>query len=131
MTGRIIERSHEGYTFRYWESDKGTVYSNFDCERRLEAAVWAVSRWFARCVRTRTTHPDPAEDRDDLQMRAVRWKIEKLAEHAQMMLTQLDELEGVDRKRERVKALRRVAGRTPAEAAAYLAKAAQLEGDAT
>lgn len=44
-----------------------------------------------------------------------------------MMLTQLDELEGVDRRQERIAQLREVAGRTPQEAAAYLAKADELE----
>lgn len=126
-TGRIIERSNGGYIFRYWQSDKGTPYSNFDCERRLEAAIWGVSRWFARSVRTRTTHPTATEDSDDIQMRAVRWKIEKLAEHAQMMLTQLDEIEGVDRKKERIQALRKVIGRTTEEAKAFLTKADELE----
>lgn len=124
-TGRIIEREHEGYTFRYWQSPKGTEYTNLDCERRLEAAVWAVGRWFGRTMCTRTTTPDAEQSRDILQV--VRWKLDKLAEHITMMQKQLDEIEGVDRKSERIAALRQIDGRTPEEAAAFLAKADKLE----
>lgn len=124
-TGHIDERKNDGYTFRYWRSPKGKVYTNFDCERRFESAIWAVSRWFARTVRTRTTSPDAEANRDDL--RTVRWKLDKLSEHVLMMQAQLDDLEGVDRTQERITQLRQIAGRTPEEAAAYLAKADELE----
>ncbi len=121
--GHIFERSKDGYVFRYWQSDKGTTYTNYDCERRLESAISAVSRWFSRTVRTRTTTPNA----DYHNVETLRWKLERLTEHVQMMLTQLDDLEGVDRKRERIKSLREVMGRTPQEAAAFLAKADELE----
>lgn len=124
--GSIEKRENDGYTFRYWRSPKGKVYTNFDCERRFESAIWAVGRWFGRTVRTRTTSPDAEANRDDL--RTVRWKLDKLSEHVFMMQAQLDELEGIDRTQERIAQLRQVAGRTPEETAAFLAKADQLEG---
>lgn len=124
-TGRIMQTKHEGYTFRYWRSPKGTDYTNFDCERRLQSAINAVSRWFSRTLRTRTVYPDAESRCDDLQR--LRWRIDEIAEYAAVAARELDRLEGVDRTQDRIAQLRQIAGRTPEEAAAYLAKADELE----
>jgi len=124
--GHIIERTGDGYTFRYYESKGGKRYSHFDCERRLEAATNAMQRWFSRAIRTRTTQGDAEQDRYELER--LRSAADELAEYAAIVQRELDRLEGVDRKAERVKALRMVEGRTPEEAAAFLAKADQLVG---
>jgi hypothetical protein len=126
--GRIIERTSDDYTFRYYESAAGIGYTHFECERRLVAAKNAMERWFSRALRTRTTSGDAEQDQYELQQ--LRWVADEITEYAEVIQRELDRLEGVDRKAERVKALRSVEGRTPEEAAAFLAKAAQLESEA-
>lgn len=123
--GRIIGRPSGGYTFRYYESKGGKRYTHHDCERRLEAAQAAMERWFSRAIRTLTTQGN-AEDRYELER--LRYVADDIAEYAAVIQREIDRLEGVDRRAERVRALRSVEGRTPEEAAVYLAKADQLEG---
>lgn len=123
--GRIIERTNDGYTFRYYESQGGTRYTHYDCERRLTAAKNAMYRWFSRTLKTRTDSGDA--EQNSYELKRLRWIAEEVAQYAEVMQRELDRLEGTDRLAERVKALRQVAGRTPEEAAAYLAKADALE----
>lgn len=125
--GRIIERTSEGFTFRYFESATGTQYTHYDCERRLKAAMSAIERWFSRALRTRTTSDDPELDRQ--QLRDLWYEADALAEYVAVIQVEIDRLEGVDRKTERITALRMVEGRTQEEAALFLAKANQLEED--
>lgn len=125
IQGRIIERTNEGYTFRYYESEKGTQYTHYDCERRLNAAKNAMYRWFSRTLKTRTDSGDAEQNSYDLKR--LRWVADEIAQYAEVMHREIDRLEGVDRKAERIKSLREIQGRTPAEAAAFLAKADQLE----
>lgn len=122
---RIIERSNEGFTFRFYESEKGTRYTHYDCERRLKAAANGLYRWFSRTLKTRTTSGDAEQDKYDLQR--LRWIAAEVAEYVAVIQRELDRLEGVDRTSERVKALREVTGRTPEETALFLAKAEQIE----
>lgn len=122
--GRIIERESDGFTFRYYQSAKGTTYAHSDCEQLLKAAQSAVGRWFSRALRTRTTNPAGEQD---YELERLRWAADELAEYSAAVQVELDRLEGVDRKTARIKALRAIEGRTPEEAAVYLAKAAQLE----
>lgn len=122
---KIIERSNDDFTFRYFESEKGTRYTHWDCERKLVAARNAMSRWFSRALKTRTSSGDAEFDSYELQH--LRYIAEGIAEYAEVIQREIDRLEGVDRKTERIKALRNVKGRTPEEAAMYLEKAAQLE----
>lgn len=123
--GRIIERTREGYTFRYYESPTGKHYTHYDCEARAKAALAGVARWLSRALRTRTTQGDAEQDRYELER--LRWIANELAEYAAAVQVEIDRLEGVDRTAERVKALRIIEGRTAAEAALFLAKADQLE----
>jgi len=118
--GRIIERTADDFTFRYYESAAGKRYTHYECERRLDAAKNAMERWFSRTLRTRTTPCDT-----DLQH--LRWIADDIAEYGATVQRELDRLEGVDRKAERIKMLRSVEGRTPEEAAVYLAKADELD----
>lgn len=127
--GRIIERGSDGFTFRYYEAPGGKRYGHFDCERRLESAINAMRRWFSRSLRTRTTHPPTSADRYELER--LRQVADELAEYATVIQREIDKLEGVDRKAERIKALRVVDGRTPEETALFLAKADRLEGTTT
>jgi hypothetical protein len=123
--GRIIERQNDGYTFRYYESPTGKHYTHYDCESRAKAAVSGVARWLSRALRTRTTQGDAEQDRYELER--LRYIANELAEYAAAVQVELDRLEGVDRKRDRIAALRMVEGRPPEEAALFLAKADQLE----
>jgi hypothetical protein len=58
----------------------------------------------------------------------LRDALRDLSGYVEAAQRELDRIEGVDRRAERIKSLREVAGRTPAEAATFLAKADQLEG---
>lgn len=124
--GRIIERVSDGFTFRYYESAAGKQYTHYECERRLDAAKNAMERWFSRTIRTRTMTGDAEQDGFDLQR--LRWVADDIAMYAAHIQRELDRLEGVDRKAERIKALRVVEGRSPEEAALFLAKADELAG---
>lgn len=64
---------------------------------------------------------------DELDLEWLEWKLDALEEYVAAMRKHLDEVRGVHGKRERIKLLRSVRGREPAEAAAYLAKADELE----
>lgn len=147
--GRIIEREMEHGTVRFFQAPgtrrkpEGSTYTHFECERRAKAAVAAMSRWLGRAIRTRTTWTEDtasgeffgmkttgviAAQMNEDEIRQLRWIADDISEYAEIVQRELDRLEGVDRKAERIRQLRNVAGRTPEEAAAYLAKAAQLEG---
>jgi hypothetical protein len=113
-------------TFRYFVIDRtGTRYSHSECERRLRSAVSTMTRWFHRSIVTRSSWRDPAMNADELER--LRWVLDDLQTYVEVVQRELDRIAGVDRRAERVKALREIAGRTPAEAAAFLAKAAELE----
>jgi hypothetical protein len=127
---RIEERrNREGDTFRWIVTETGKRYSNFDCMQRVKAADSAFSRWFSRAVKTRTSWAE-AEMRGD-ELERLRWLLSDMQTYLAAAGRYLDELEGTDRRAERIRALREVQGRTPEEAAAFLAKADRLEaGDA-
>ncbi len=65
--------------------------------------------------------------RHERRRERLRWLLDDMRDYVEVASRHLDELDGKDRREERIKALRRIAGRTPEEAAAYLAKADQLE----
>lgn len=147
--GRIIEREMEHGIIRYFQAPgtrrkpEGPTYTHYECERRARAAVAAMTRWFGRAIRTRTTWTEgsaasnflgiettgvsPAE-MNEHEIRQLRYIATDIAEYAEIVQRELDRLEGVDRKAERIKALRTIKGRSAEEAALYLAKADQLEG---
>lgn len=122
--GRIVEREGDGgFTFRYYESEKGHRYTHYDCERRLVAAKNGMCRWFSRALKTRTSSGDA--EQDSYELNHLRYIAESVAEYAEVIQREIDRLEGVDRKAERIKAL--IEGRTPEESALFLAKADALE----
>jgi hypothetical protein len=124
-TDRIEERRNkDGDVFKWLVTERGTRYSNLDCIQRTEAAIRGVSRWFARTVRTRTEWANRSWRVDDLER--IRWMLENMAAYIESASAELDRLQGVDRQAERIAALRNVSGRTPEEAALYLAKADEL-----
>lgn len=117
----------DGGVIRWVVTDErgGQRYTHYDCERRLKSAINAVERWFWRTIKTRPTW-DEAQ-MNELQLRDLRYMLGDLQRNVETIGRELDRIEGVDRRSERIRALREVAGRTPEEAAAYLAKAAELE----
>jgi hypothetical protein len=76
---RILERTNNGYVFRYYESVAGTRYSHFDCERRLDTAKNAMERWFSRALRTRTQQDD---EMDRYELQRLRSVADDLAQYA-------------------------------------------------
>jgi Lon protease-like protein len=129
---RIHEQRMDHGVVRWIDVRRGILdrqprrYTHYECERRLAAADRAFSRWFARTVNTRTTWDDP--DMNAHEIRQLRDRLADMRSYVEHAERHLDTLEGVDRRAERIRQLRDVAGRTPEEAAAYLAKAAELEG---
>lgn len=125
---RIEERSNrEGDTFRWVLTERGTRYTNLDCIGKVKAAEAAFARWFSRAVKTRTTWGPELAECNASDIEELRWRLREMQTYVEAASRHLDDLEGTDRRAERVKALREVAGRTPAEAALYLAKADQIE----
>jgi Lon protease-like protein len=125
---RVEQRRMDHGIVRWFVTDRGVQYTHYECERRLKSAVNAVERWFGRAVRTRTTWDEAEMNEHEIQ--GLRRELRDLQSYVEAAQRQLDDIEGVDRRTERIKALREVAGRTPAEAAAFLRKADQLEGKA-
>lgn len=123
---RIEERRMSHGVVRWVVTDRGRRYTHHECERRLLAAWHGVPRWFSRAVATRTTWNDADMNADEI--RRLRDVLADMTSYIEVASRHLDGIEGVDRRAERIRQLRDVTGRTPEEAAAYLAKAAQLEG---
>jgi Lon protease-like protein len=126
VSDRIQERREDHGITRWLVTEQGKRYTQYDCERRLKSATSAVMRWFSRAVRTRTTWNDA--DMNEATLAYLRDALRDLSGYVEAAQRELDRIEGVDRRAERIKSLREVAGRTPAEAATFLAKADQLEG---
>lgn len=113
--------------WKWYVSDSGTEYSHRDCVSRMEAAVRNSHRWFSRAVQTLSEWDDP--DMREHEAQDLRWALDDMATYVMAVRQELDRIEGVNRKAERIKALREVGGRTPEEAALYLRKAAELEAE--
>lgn len=126
--GRIREQRMEHGTVRTLVTDRGRHYTHHECKRRLGSAAHDVMRWFSRAVRTRSEWNEA--DMRAADLRDLRLVLDDLASYVEIAQRELDRIEGVDRTAERVKALRQIEGRTPDEAAAFLAKADQIEREA-
>jgi hypothetical protein len=124
---RIETREIEHGTFKWLVTDRGR-YSHDECERRLRTAVRGMQRWFGRSFRTLTDWKD--KDMRDHEVQHLRNILDDMMTYAEVVQQELDRIEGVNRKSERIAALRNVAGRTPEEAEAFIRKAEELEGKA-
>lgn len=122
---RIEERALDHGTVKWYVTEAGQKYTHHECERRLQAAVRGTSRWFSRAIRTMTVWKD--KDMNAYEVRQMRWILDDMATYVEVVARELDRIEGVNRSAERVAALRMVEGRTPEEAALFLAKAEQIE----
>jgi hypothetical protein len=119
-------RSDDGDVFKRLKLDGGKKwYSWYDCEHRLKLAGWQVAHWFERALSTRTDWTDAESRKDDLDH--LRWRLDEITTIIERAQQELDKLEGVSRKAERIAKLRNVTGRYPEEAAAFLAHADRLE----
>lgn len=110
-----------GLTF----NKKGKTYTHHECERHLQSAWRGTTRWFSRTLRTRTTWNEAEMNKHEMER--LHYLLDDMQTYIEVVQQELDRIEGLDRRAERIKSLRNVAGRTPEEAAAFLAKAAQLE----
>jgi hypothetical protein len=126
MAHNIEERSNDdGDVFRWLVLDGGARYSNLDCIGKAEQASRAFSRWFHRSMLTATMWSDPTLSESDTER--LTWLLDDMEAAIGSARQGLAERQGARRREAKVKALRRIAGRTPEEAEAYLAKAAELE----
>lgn len=112
-------------TFKFLVTERGQEYSHDECERRLRTAVRGTQRWFSRSLRTLTDWND--KDMRDYEIQRLRRVLEDMTMYAEAVQQALDKIEGVNRQSERADKLRNIAGRTPEEAAAFLAKAEELD----
>lgn len=123
---KIHERANDdGDVFRYLVLDSGSRCSNLDCIQKTEQAMRGFQRWFHRSLETATvwTSPDLAASDNE----RLRWLLDDMESYLASARQALAEREGRRRREEKIKALRAIAGRTPDEAEAYLAKADELE----
>lgn len=123
---RIEERRTDYGTVKFLVTERGQRYTHYECERRLKAAVRGLARWFSRSIRTMTKWDDA--DMNAAQIRDLRWILGDVTSYVEVVQRELDRIEGVNRTDERIAALRNVEGRSPEEAALYLAKANELSG---
>jgi hypothetical protein len=128
---RIEERQTDHGTIRFFVSEQGTRYTHHECERRFKASVYNMMRWCSRAIRTRTDWNDEGDPSGAVmrahELQELRWRLGDITAYVEHVQRELDKIEGADRKAERIKALREVAGREPGEAALFLAKADELE----
>lgn len=122
----IEERTNDdGDVFRYLVLESGSRYSNLDCIQKTEQSLRGVQRWFHRSLETATIWSDPSLAESDNDR--LRWLLDDLEGYLHAARKALADREGRQRRAEKIRALRQIAGRTPDEAAAYLAKADELE----
>lgn len=117
--------NEDGDVFRYLVLDGGGQYSNLDCIGKAEQASRAFGRWFYRSMLTATRWSDPALSESDTER--LGWVLDEMETYIASARQGLAERQGARRREEKIKALRLIAGRTPEEAEAYLAKADELE----
>lgn len=123
---RIQESTNaDGDVFRHLVLDGGGQYSNLDCIGKTEQASRAFGRWFYRSMLTATKWSDPVLSESDTER--LGWMLDEMETYIASARQGLAERQEAQRRVEKVKALRRIAGRTPEEAEAYLAKADELE----
>lgn len=122
---KIEERRTDYGVSRWITTSKGQRWTHHECERRLKSAERAFSRWFSRSFRTLTTWNE--SDMNEFEISRLRYVLDDIQTYIEVANRELDRLQGVNRKEERIKQLRAIAGRTPEEAASYLAKADELE----
>jgi hypothetical protein len=127
MSEYSVKERRGDYGIQRWiVTEAGKTYSHDQCESRLKASVNTMFSWFAWTISSRPTWNEADRRRHEL------WRLrnvaEKIAAYAELVGQELDRLEGVDHKAQRIAQLREVRGRTPEEAAAFFAKAEQLEG---
>ena len=122
--GKIREFDHGTWTSRYYiADDTKKTFSHDECRRRAEQADRALSRWFSRAMATVSS----GDGMDEHDLERLEWFLDNIATWLENANQALDARRGVKRLEERIKALRSISGRTPEEAEAFLAKAAQLE----
>lgn len=123
---KIHERANEdGDVFRYLVLDGGNQYGNLECIRKAEQASRAFSRWFYRSMVTTTKWSDP--DLNEFEADRLGDLLDDMETYIGSAREGLAERQAVRQREQKVKALRNIAGRTPEEAEAYLAKADELE----
>lgn len=125
MSDRIKEQEMDHGIVKWIITEKGQTYTHTESKRRLESAIRNTSRWFSRTIKTMTVWKD--SDMNKYEVEDLRRILDDLATYVEAVARELDRIEGVNHNAERIAKMRNVNGRTPEEAALYLAKATQLE----
>lgn len=112
------ERPVEIRGHRYIKLKSGRLVTYWEMVDAAEAAHTDLARAVSRVFKLAAS---------DYELERLEWLVEQLEEYAGALRTHLDKVRGNVSQRERIALLRNTAGRTPEEAAAFLAKANQLE----
>jgi hypothetical protein len=125
MRGSEYERPEEIRGYWWIRLKSGRLIGFMEAVRAVKSARYAYATAFSRVVKLAEKQPD-LELRDDDFERAE-WLLDDMESYVNSCRRYLEKLRGTRTKQERIAALRIVAGRTPEEAALFLAKADELE----
>lgn len=109
----------------------GRQITYWDAMRAVESAATALGTGFSRLFKLAVAQGKEGDGMfsmsQEYYLETLEYRIDQVEEHMAALRAYLEKLRGSQSKRDRIKALRNVEGRTPGEAAAFLAKADQLE----
>jgi hypothetical protein len=118
LIGRSYDRYVEEGGIKFIQLQSGRLMSFWDMMSRADRDFTAFARAMSRCFRL--------ADRD-FDLERLEWRIEQQEAYVASLREEITRLLKNKSKKERIAALRNTTGRTPEEAAAFLAKADELE----
>lgn len=119
---RSYDHVVESHGHKFIRLQSGRLMSFWDMMTRADRDFTAFERAMSRCFRLVD---------DDYDLERLSGRVERLEFYVGALRKEVDRLFKNKTKKERIAALRNVTGRTPEEAAAFLAKADELERNAS
>jgi mRNA degradation ribonuclease J1/J2 len=118
LIGRLYDHYEEINGIKFIKLQSGRMMSFWDMMTRADRDFTAFARSMSRCFKL--------ADRD-FDLERLEWRIEQQEDYVRSLREEITRLLKTKDQKERIAALRNVTGRTPEEAAAFLAKADELE----
>lgn len=115
-----VDNIEEKGGHKFIRLNSGRLMTFWDLMSRADQDFTAYARAVRRCFKL---------VEDDYDLERLESRVEALEDYAARLREEIRKKYHYKNKKERIAALRNVAGRTPEEAAAFLAKADQLERD--
>lgn len=116
--GREYDRLEEHNGYKFIRLNTGRLMSFWEMMTRADRDFTAFARAVSRCFKLVG---------DDYDLERLEDRVEQMEEYARSLREEITKRYHYKNQRERIAALRNVKGRTTAEAAAFLAKADELE----